>query len=212
MKCLYNKVMFRLVLLLIILQLSVSAMAAKNKDHWYKVESQQPEKKSKPRPFYPYDSVEKDAPQKTFKEIGFWSLRPKLGLSGGFHADRSFFDNDDADRFFINSTIQFRTRPWHRWSANVQLLQNNSMFVGAAWEITPSRESARSYYGVGVAHLLVSRKEFSNLVEPENYAVTAHYGWEFLLSNQHGWNLELKAFWSGSNPAIQFAAGYIIPF
>ena len=86
------------------------------------------------------------------------------------------------------------------------------MFIGASWEFTPSRKRVRSYYGFGVAHLLVSNKQFSNLVDADSYYLTAQYGLEFLLANHHGWNVEIKGFWSGANYATQGSVGYIIPF
>ncbi len=211
-KCLYNKVMLRLVFLLFFLQTGVYALGAQKDDHWYKVETKNDEKKSKNPEYYPYDSVEKGAPKKTFSEVGFWSLRPKLGLSGGFQGDKAVFTESRTDRFFINASVQFLTQPWYRVAAHFQLMQANSLFAGASLEFTPSRKRVRSYYGFGLAHLLVSKKQFSNLVEADSYYLTGNYGWEFLLRNQHGWNIELKAFWSGSNQALQVAVGYIIPF
>lgn len=211
-KSLYTKPMARLLVILFFMQIGFSAMAAQSKDHWYKVESQEEEKKTKTPDPYPYDSVEKDAPTKVFREVGFWSLRPKLGLSGGFHADKSFFKEKENNRFFLNASVQFLTKPWHRVTANAQLIQNNSMFIGGSWEFTPSRKRIRNYYGLGLAHLLVSQKEFSNLVDWDHYYVTIKYGWEFLLANQYGWNAEIKGFWSGNNYAVQASIGYIIPF
>ena len=187
-------------------------MAAKNKDHWYKVESKKTQKESKPEPFYPYDSVEKDDKNRSFKEIGFWSLRPKIGLSLGFHADKAVFKNSKSNRGFLDSKIYFYNQPWYRVTLNVQIIQNNSAFLGGSLEYTPSRESSRNYYGVGASHLLVSEKEFSNLVEPDSYYLTATFGREFLLQTGHAWFVESKGYWSGNNYAIQLALGYIIPF
>ena len=198
--------------LLLILPFSLQALAAKNKTYWYKVESKKPEKKSKNKNPYPYDSVEKDLPRKNFSEIGFWSLKPKLGLSAGFHADKEVFENDKTNRWFFNANLYFRNRPWHRFVINTLILQNNSAFVGGEWQYTPSRKHARNYYGIGVAHLLVSEKEFSNLVEQEAYHVTATVGREFLMRSQHAWFIEAKGFFTFENYALQLSAGYIIPF
>jgi len=186
-------------------------MAAQKKDHWYKVENKVPEKKQKVSSSYPYDSVEKAASVTNFSEIGFWSLRPKLSLAGGFHADKAVFKDKKSNRWFFSTSLQFRNRPWQRISANVLLLQNNSMFVGSSWEYTPSRGSTRQYYGVGVAHLLVSEKEFSNLVEKESYYLTLHYGLEILLRSKNAIAIELKGFLTGNNHALQLSVGYIIP-
>jgi len=195
-----------------VLLFSLSAVGAKNNDHWYKVESKKSEKKKKTIPFYPYDSLEKGASKQSFKEIGFWSLRPKLGLSGGFHADRSLFSDHRLNRFFLNTSLQFRTRPTHRLTANAQLLLNNSMFIGGSWEFTPSRKRTRTYYGGGIAHKLVSNKQFSNLVEGESYYVTAQYGWEMLKPSGNGWTIEVKGFLSSADRAIQLSWGYLLPF
>lgn len=199
-------------LILLIFQFSFSALGAKSKKYWYKVESKKQEKKSTNQTPYPYDSVEKQLPNKKFREIGFWSLRPKVALSGGFHADKAVFEDDKTNRFFFNSALYFRQRPWHRFAINALILQNNSAFVGGEWQFTPSRESSRNYYGAGIAHLLVSEKEFSNIVEFDAYYLTATFGREFLLQSQHAWFAEAKAYISSENYALQIGVGYIIPF
>jgi len=203
--------MKQLLLLTFLFQFSLYAMGAKNKDHWYKVESKKPEKKQESPNPYPYDSVEKSAPDTQFYEIGFWSLRPKLSLSGGFHADKAVLKEGESNRFFFNTGLHFFNHPWYRINANILLLQNNSMFVGTSWEYTASRKSSRDYFGVGVAHRLISEKEFNNLVEGESYYLTAHYGLEFLLKSQRGISVELKGYYSSNNYALQLAFGYIIP-
>lgn len=196
----------------LLIGLSLPALAAKNKDHWYKVESDPPKKEIKTNPHYLYDSVERDDKKTLFSEVGFWSLRPKLGLSFGFHADKAVFTDSKTNRFFIDSKVYFRNRPWHRVTLNVQVIQNNSAFVGANWEYTPERTASRNYYGLGVAHRLVSNKEFSNLVEPDSYYATFNVGREYLQRNGNAWFGECKGLWSGNNFAIQLSIGYIIPF
>lgn len=204
--------MLRLCITLVVMHFSVSALGAKNKDHWYKVESKEPTKKTKNQDPYPYDSVEKSAPNAKFRKTNIWSLRPKLSIGGGYQFDKSFFNDNKRNRLFLLTNLHFLNKPWSRWNASVQLMQNNSLFIGASWEITPSRERIRTYYGIGAAHLLVSEKEFSNLVDGESYYLTANCGWEVLLDNNHGWNVEIKGFWSSDDYAIQVSGGYIIPF
>lgn len=200
-------------LILLLLPLSFPAMGAKNKNFRYKVESKENEKKTKTHNPYPYDSVEKSAPSKKFAKTMMWSLRPKLSLSTGFHVDKAVLEDDKTNRFFFSAALRFHNRPAHRIAVNTQIMQNNSMFLGAAWELTPSRERARSYYGIGLAHLLVSEKEFSNLVEWDNYHLTAHYGYEVLLQNDRAWSVEIKGFLaSGGNYAAQLSGGYIVSF
>jgi hypothetical protein len=212
MKCPYNKIMMRAFTLCSFLTVCFSAMGATQSDHWYKVETKEKPKTSKKAEDFHYDSLENPVPMKKFVSPSFWSLRPKLTLGAGFHADKNAFKGNQWDRLFLIAGARFFVQPWHRWTAQVQLLQNNTMFVSAAWEITHSREAARSYYGFGLAHLLLTDKEFSNFVEPDSYHLTAHYGWEFLLEKHRAWNTEVKAFWSGNNYALQLSVGYLIGF
>lgn len=197
---------------LIFITLPSFALAAQKKDHWYKVESPKQERQNKKKDHYLYDSVEKSKMNRSFEAENFWSLRPKISLGGGYHADKALFNEGKTNRFFINGSLAFRNRPWHRLVANILLLQNNSLFTGFSVEFTPSREKNRTYYGFGVAHQMVADKEFSNLVDVDNYYVTAQYGWEFLRPDSHGFSVELKGFLSSTNYAIQFGGAYIIPF
>ncbi len=203
--------MIQILTLIFISTLPLASLAAQKNDHWYKVESKKQEKKAKPKANYNYDSVEKSNPERQFQNPGYWSLRPKLSFSGGYHVDKAFLNEGKRNRLFFNTALQFRQRPWYRLTANALLLQNNSMLAGLSYEITPSRERVRTYYGVGVAHLLVAEKQFSNLVELDAYYATAQYGWEVLLPSKHGYNIEIKGFLSGNDYAIQISAGYIIP-
>jgi hypothetical protein len=178
------------------------------------IKSRAPKKKRKKKtaPNYPYDSLEQTVPEKEFKEVGFWSLQPKLVLGGGFRVDEEVLDGRRYDRVFINASILFRNRPWHRLQGGFQLVHSNALLMGLTWEFTPSRERVRSYYGFGLSNLLVSDKEFRNFLEIDNYFATGVYGWEFLLPSGRGWNIEIKGYLGAEEQALQFSGGYIIPF
>lgn len=207
----YNRPMKKLFLIATLLLLSFSSLAAKKKDYWLKVESDSPQKKTKNNKPYPYDSLEADNPNKSFSETGFWSLQPKLLFTGGFHGDKAFIREGKTNRWFLGSGLQFRNHPWHRITIIGQLQQNNTLFVSGAWEYTPSRKAFRHYYGAGLAHLLVSDKQLSNLVELEHYFVTLSAGFEYLLQSRHGVMLEAKGFLGTNNYAVQITLGYLIP-
>ncbi len=185
------------------------ALAAQNKDHWYNVETKSKNENKKKEESYPYDSVDSKDSKPRFARSYFWNLRPKVGFSGGFHADRRFFETGKANRLFFNTSLYFRNRPWHRWVANIQYMQNNSLFAGASWEITPSRKQSRFYYGAGLSHRLVSEKELNNFIEEENFHINLQCGQEILTSKDQAWNIEAKAFFSTNNQAIQLSLGYI---
>lgn len=192
---------------------SLPALAAKEKNTWYKVESSsETEKKVNSSPSYPFDSVEKNNSKKHFKEVGYWSLQPKLGLGVGFFADKAVFNDNKTNRLLFSTSVYFMNQPWYRWKANVNFLQNSTLMWGAAWEFTPRRDPVRSYYGLGLVNRLEAQKQISNLVEISNYFLTVQYGWEFLEPSQYGWTVELKAFLSTDDRALQVKVAYIIPF
>lgn len=192
------------------LTIASTSLAAKKEDYWLKVESEEkkPEEVAEPAT-YPFDSLGAQQTEKKFSEIGFWSLKPKLVLAAGFHGDKAFFTEDRDNRWFFNTSLKFRNRPWHRWSGGVQLLQNNSLFVHGAWEYTPSRKAMRHYHGVGASLRLVSEKEFRNLVETDNYYFTVNTGIEFLQKSQRAWIVELKGMVSTEDYVLQLAIGYV---
>lgn len=188
---------------------SSPAIAAQSKDHWYNVETEKDEKEIKNVEEYPYDSVDSPEPKPVFAKTYLWNLRPKVSFSGGFHADKRFFETGESNRFFLNTNLHFRNRPWHRWVANIQLMQNNSLFLGASWEMTPSRKASRFYYGGGLSHRLISEKELGNFVEGENFYVNLQLGREILLSKDRAWTVEIKGMASSDNHALQLSFGYL---
>jgi hypothetical protein len=212
LKCLYNKDMYRTLSATFLFIFWVSAFGAQNTKHWYKVESPKKEKKKKTAPNYPYDSLEQTVPEKSLRRWAFGHFNLNLFWVVGFGWMKRSSDGRRYDRVFINASILFRNRPWHRLQGGFQLVHSNALLMGLTWEFTPSRERVRSYYGFGLSNLLVSDKEFRNFLEIDNYFATGVYGWEFLLPSGRGWNIEIKGYLGAEEQALQFSGGYIIPF
>ncbi|MEM7647337.1 MAG: hypothetical protein AAF203_10540, partial [Pseudomonadota bacterium] len=178
---------------------------------WYKVESESETKKTQKKSTYEFDSVEPSRGRRKFRPMPLWTLTPKLQLGGGFHADNELFEKSYADKFFGLVGLKFRNRPTNRLSTQALFIVNNSLLLNASYEFTPSRKQNRNYYGVGVSHLLVSDKEFANLVEFDNYFVTGTYGYESLFSDGRGYWFEVRGYLGDSRYAVQIQVGYIIP-
>lgn len=187
------------------------ALAATNKDSQYKVESTENNETLKTNEDYSYDSLEESPTNKQFPKTLIWTLRPKISFATGLHADKAYLKGERPDLLVNSINLRFFVHPWNRWNGGVQFLQSNKLFLQASWEIMPSREKNRSYYGVGLAHLFYSEKEFSNLVDKDTVHITAHYGWEFLRASQQAWNVELKGFYANENYAFQMTIGYLFP-
>lgn len=184
--------------------------AAQKEDFWYKVESEKEKTKTDDPPSYPYDSLENTEEKKVFREVGFWPNSSNLSFGGGFFADEEFFKNSKTNRWFINSDITFRNRAWHRLIVGGTLIQNNSFLFNLGWQYTPSRKPIRTFYGLGLAHLLYSEDEFRSLLVSGNYFVTASTGIEILQKSQRGWRGELKAYVGSGTYAVHFLINYIV--
>ncbi len=200
--------MLKIILSLLLSLAPLSAIAAKNKDNWYNVESDLEKEKDEKSENYPYDSVDSPKGKPITTHSYFWNLRPKIGFSGGFHADKSVFNNNQNNRFFINTHMRFYNQPWNRWVANLQLLQNNTFFISASWELTPSRKANRSYYGLGLSHRLVSEQELNNFVDQENFYINLQWGREMLISKNRAWFFELRGLASMEDYVLQLSIGY----
>lgn len=191
--------------------LSFSALGAQPRDHWLNVQSEKKEKNNQNKPNYPYDSLESTQDKRNFSTSVFWTLQPRLTLGGGFHADKTYFQTGQPNRWFITSGLHFLNNPTYRINANLQLIQNNTLFASGSWDYTPSRKALRHYYGLGLAHRLISDKKFANFVEADSYFITASAGLEYLMKSKKGVACELKVFWGGSSYSLQLTFNYIIP-
>ena len=194
-----------------LLNASNFSWAAPPKDHWYKVETPKKEKAKKTPRSHQQDSIEIQNIEAPVQKTILWNLEQKLLFGGGLLADRGTFEKNYWDRFFIMTGLRFRQRPTYRLSALAQLLQSNTFFLNANVDFTPSRKAKRTYYGFGVAHQLISEKEFANFVDRSNFFVTGHYGYEFLTSSRRGYSVEFKTFLGSENYAFQISIGFILP-
>ncbi len=177
-----------------------------------KVETSEPQKSTQSNDDFDKDSVDpKDTLQKP-TPLGIWSKGPKAALSLGYFADQESIEKSKNNRFFVGASLRFLDRSWHRVALEGLWIQNNSVFLSGSWEYVPSRKPLRNYYGLGVAHKLVSSKEFRNLVELENYFVTASFGTEYLLQSTQALGAEIKGLLGTEAYAVQLSLRYIISF
>ncbi len=177
-----------------------------------KVETSESKTQPTPSADYPEDSVDPSMNSAPPKAQGIWSLGAKGSILGGYFADQESIEQSKDNRYFLGLSLRFLDRSWHRVNIEALWVQNNNLIVSGSWEYVPSRKPLRTYYGLGFSQRLVSDKEFRNIIELENYYLTASVGAEYLLESRDAFGAELKGLVGTEDYAVQLTLRYIISF
>jgi hypothetical protein len=202
-----------LVCFLIISAFSTSVWAASTKDQWIPMDPpKNPKANSAPAKSSPpdTDSLNLDTnPIKPQSSSRFWTLDPKLGLGLGALINSDRLNEPVIGWMTAQVDLNLLVSPTYRYSLQLLVLPSDSVFLSASWEATPSRKALRPFYGLGLAHQMIANKEFSNLVEWDQYFLTLQAGIEYNLPSQNGVRAELKSFINRQDPSLLVNLSYL---
>lgn len=194
---------------------SKGALSAEHKDFWYKVEpTSSPQKSIKnstatkgseggPRSEnYDLELSQKNIPNES--NI-YWSQASFFGLGLGVSSDRIFrselssTSSTDDDSGFSSSGVlqlqgQFNQKGWRRTQIKGILDQRSSLYLSAHWQWVSSRQSLRTFYGLGFGIRLRADQQLTNFITLSNYRINFGAGAEWLITPHFGLRMEVDVF------------------
>jgi hypothetical protein len=192
---------------------STIVWGASTQDQWIPMDpTKRPQESLAPAKFSPpdTDSLNLDtSPVQPQHSSYFWTLDPKLGLGLGALVNSDRLNEPVISWMTAHVDINLLVSPTYRYNLQLLVLPSDSVFLSASWETTPSRKALRPFYGFGLAHQMIAHKEFSNLVEWDQYFLTLQAGIEYQLPSQNGVRAELKSFINRQDPSLLLNFSYL---